>query len=606
LVNLTTTLAILVTVAVIVGVALSRIPDGPQSSATRVIRQIRDGIKDLYSESLAKNHREKLAQWAEVGVRGDRAVDMSVQTWGEAPRGPRELSFWCSALDCDVNEATGWRSLSPNLQRWKAWRAAGVDVEGARKWFHLDDSIPAERASTWNLAGFEPVVAITWLRNNYSVEDALKLSHDGLLTFEDAAELSMVGRLAVLNVDKLPIGDWIANGFRGRIREIVEWVALSFTAPEAKTWRLAVGAAAASAVWRNLGFEPDTAKAWVQQGCSASQARRFHAVGIVCEPSVSANHSKTVSICDLYKWKLHHEQEPYWSDDQVERVCEWIGAGFTVAAEVAAWIHLGVTPSIATAWRTVAGLSHETARAWIVEGLSPQTAHDWKHAAILPTEAREWISLGLTVQDFEAWTEGFGAIKPADAKAWRDADFAISSAREWAASRCSPALAASLSRIGLAPTEVEDWHAWLSDLSRIQHWRKSGFTASAVAEPWFRSGFTPEVARAWSTVAGILPESAVEWRNCGFEPSTSEAWIKNSFIPTRARAWRECGVTDPQTVRSVNLLLPGGPMSEDIAATIREIVNWIATGASPDTIQERIMKRYPPIGGEIGLRSKGP
>jgi hypothetical protein len=607
-VNLTTTLVILVTIAVILGTALERTPDGPQFSATRanrVIRQIRDQIKNVYSESLARGHRERVAQWAAVGVVGDHAVDMSVQTWGEAPRGPRELSYWCSALDCDFNEATGWRSLSPNLQRWKEWRAAGADVEDARKWFHLDDSIPAERASAWDVAGFEPVVAITWLRNNYSVEDALKLSHDGLLTFEDAAELSMVGRLAVLNVEKLPIREWIMNGFRGRIREIVEWEALGFTALEARTWRTAVGTAAASAVWRNLGFEPDTAKAWVQQGCSASQARKFHAVGIIGEPSLSQDQGKTVSISDLQKWKFHHEEEPYWSDEQVERVCVWLGAGFTVAAEVAAWIDLGVTPSTATAWKTVAGLSRETARAWIVEELSPQTAGAWKHTTLLPTEAREWISLGFSVQDFEAWAEGFGPINPADAKAWRDADFTILSAREWATSGYSPTLAASLRHIGLAPTEAGNWRTWQSDISRIQHWRKFGFISSGAAETWFKNGFTPEVARAWSAVAGIVPESAANWRNCGFDPRTAEAWIANSFVPARARAWQECGVTDPETVRSANLLLPVGPMSEDIAATIKEITTWIATGTSPDTIHERILKRFPPIGGEIGVWSKG-
>jgi len=605
--NLMEILLILTILAVAAGTAIERTPEGIRLSGTRartLLVQAGSHVRGRYSKAVAKRADDKIAQWSAVGVLGDRAVGINATTWGDAPRGPRELSYWRSALDCDANEATGWRSLSPDLDRWLKWRAAGVDVEDARKWFYIDDSVPAERASAWNVAGFDPVVAITWLRQNYSVDDALKLSYDGLLTYEDATELSLVGRLAVLNVSELPINDWIGSGFRGRIREIVEWVALNFSANEAKEWRAAVGTATASASWRNLGFQPHTAAAWLQHGCSGEQARKFLAAGVVADPADSITPSTNVSISNLKRWKLNHELESFWADQQVERVCEWLHAGFTDAEEVAAWIGLGLSPRVATSWKNVARLSHDVAREWIHEGISPHTASEWKHATSLPTLARKWMSNGFSAHECKSWSDALGNIDPDDARAWRDGGFTIATAHDWAGSDCSPAVAGSLKKVGLEPNEAKDWRDWWSEPNRIQDWRKAGFDSSAVAAPWFNSEFSPELAIEWSAIEGIAPQDAAEWRRCGFGPGAAAAWISNNFTPQRAKAWHDSGCKDPLTVRTLNQLLPAGRTSDDVLVTISDAAGWIAGGTSQDIIRERILHRYPPVGGPIGLEPR--
>ena len=373
---MTELLILLTTIAVVAAAVLEKTPEGVRVNLKR-LQPIWESATRRVSESATKlqdaEHERRVSSWQTVGVPESRIEEFNA-VWGKAPAGPRNLGYWRTALDCENQEATGWRRVFKKIEACQPWKRAGVTPHDAQTWLGLDREMNPVVARQWMDTGMQPAVAYSWHSRSYTPDTVGKLTAGGLLTYDDATRMLIFCAERGIQFENLDLTNWVEAGFQNEITSIFDWMDSGFSASEAAPWHAMRLDATTSRGWVDTGFSQNDAWFWVENNFSIDVAKKLSDCGFR-GPTITP-------------WRSR------WHD--VEFVTAWSQVGFTSSEEAQAWADRGFAPQDAAEWRDTKYFEPEAAYEWSQQQFSPNLATLWKTAGLTAGRAHLWHSGGAT------------------------------------------------------------------------------------------------------------------------------------------------------------------------------------------------------------------
>ena len=371
---MTELLIVLTMIAVVAAAVLEKTPEGVRVNLKR-LQPIWESATRRVSVSATKlqdaEHERRVSSWQTVGVPESRIEEFNA-VWGKAPDGPRNLGYWRTALDCENQEATGWRRVFKKVEACQPWKRAGITPHDAQTWLGLDQEMNPIIASQWMEIGMQPAVAYSWHSRSYTPDTVGKLSAGGLLSYDDATRMLIVCAERGIQFENLKFATWIEAGFQTEIASIFSWMDSGFSASEAAPWHVMRLDAKTSRGWLDAGFSPKDAGFWVENDFLIDIAKKLFVHGF--------------KESTIEPWRSR------WHD--VEFVVAWSKAEFSSSEEAQAWADHGFAPTDAAQWRDTKHFKPETALEWSQHQFTPDTATTWKTAGISAERARLWHNGG--------------------------------------------------------------------------------------------------------------------------------------------------------------------------------------------------------------------
>jgi hypothetical protein len=300
----------------------------------------------------------------------------------------------------------------------------------------------------------------------------------------------------------------------------------------------------------------------------------------------------------------------------------WLGLDREMNPEIASqWMRTGMRPEVAYSWhsrayspdgveRLSAGglLSYDDATKLLIVCADIGYAFEsidfkmWFEAGFRDdiTSVFSWIASNFTATEASPWHAM--RLDANTSRSWVDAGFSASEAQFWVENEFSVSTAKTLFEHGFRGPTITPWRSRWHDVEFVTAWSTAGFASSEEAQAWADHGFSPIEAARWRDTKAFDPESAREWSKHQFSPDKATPWKTTGLTAERAQMWAKGGIVEPVTVRGFDSLLTEGGVSRDVPKIIGQICERISRGDSSGQIEQIILREFPAIGGDIGVR----
>ena len=340
-------------------------------------------------------------------------------------------------------------------------------------------------------------------------------------------------------------------------------------------WRTALDCENQEATdWRRVFRKVEICRPWKQVGIPAHDAQTWLGLDREMNPQVASQWMRTGMRPEVaYSW---HSRA--YSPDGVER----LSAGGLLSYDDATKL-LIVCADIGYAFESI------DFKMWFEAGFRDDitSVFSWIASNFTATEASPWHAMRLDANTSRSWV---------------DAGFSASEAQFWVENEFSVSTAKTLFEHGFRGPTITPWRSRWHDVEFVTAWSTAGFASSEEAQAWADHGFSPIEAARWRDTKAFDPESAREWSKHQFSPDKATPWKTTGLTAERAQMWAKGGIVEPVTVRGFDSLLTEGGVSRDVPKIIGQICERISRGDSSGQIEQIILREFPAIGGDIGVR----